>query len=245
MPATDSPDRRQISALTWNVHQWIGSGGRPRPGRTAEVIRGLAPGLAGLQEAVLPIRLPDKGWYGTDDLARDTGLEVVPGPTLSRGRGPFGNLLLTRYPVVFTRRHDLSVGSREPRGVLDAMVDAGGFRVRVVVTHLGLGGAERRKQVGRLLDILESGQTERVVLMGDFNVWLPFSRTLGEINSWFGSIMAPRTFPARFPLLRLDRIWVRPGRAMRGCRARSSPEIRRTSDHLPVAADIEFGLARS
>ena len=59
------------------------------------------------------------------------------------------------------------------------------------------------------------------------------------------SVRAPRvrSFPSRFPLLSLDRIWVRPRRALRELGVHASPTARSASDHLPVwgVVDLEEG----
>ena len=66
-------------------------------------------------------------------------MRAVPGPTILRGDGHYGNALLTSRPVGDIRRLDLSVPGREPRGALDVTIAVRrGKTVRVVVTHLGL-----------------------------------------------------------------------------------------------------------
>ena len=47
---------------------------------------------------------------------------------------------------------------------------------------------------------------------------------------------APATFPARWPVLALDRIWVRPRRRLERVFVHRSPTARVASDHLPVVA---------
>jgi len=45
-----------------------------------------------------------------------------------------------------------------------------------------------------------------------------------------------RTFPARFPLFKLDRIYCRPASALLSSRV--DPAARSISDHLPIIAEI-------
>ena len=45
-----------------------------------------------------------------------------------------------------------------------------------------------------------------------------------------------RTYPARWPVLMLDRIYCRPPGAL--LRSWTDPDARRLSDHLPVVAEI-------
>jgi endonuclease/exonuclease/phosphatase family metal-dependent hydrolase len=51
-----------------------------------------------------------------------------------------------------------------------------------------------------------------------------------------------RTFPSRFPVLRLDRIYTTPGGKI--LKAWADHEARSYSDHLPVVADIAFENVR-
>ena len=75
--------------------------------------------------------------------------------------------------------------------------------------------------------------------MGDFNEWRPRAKTIADLDAALGSAPLVRSFPARFPLLTLDRIWVRPRRALIDVRAQRSPLARVASDHLPVLARLD------
>ncbi|HEX2255378.1 MAG TPA: hypothetical protein VHG92_01530, partial [Afifellaceae bacterium] len=88
-------------------------------------------------------------------LAEATGMEPLPGQNIITHRGCFGNVLLTRLPVRGVKRRDISVDRREPRGVIAARIDAGPHRLNVIATHLGVSLRERRRQVAKLMDIVE------------------------------------------------------------------------------------------
>jgi endonuclease/exonuclease/phosphatase family metal-dependent hydrolase len=51
---------------------------------------------------------------------------------------------------------------------------------------------------------------------------------------------APRTFPSRAPLLPLDRI-LTDGGHVRDARVLATPDLRGTSDHLPLVARVTRG----
>jgi endonuclease/exonuclease/phosphatase family metal-dependent hydrolase len=173
-------------------------------------------------------------------LAELTKLRAIAGPALRDHRGHYGNALLTRLPVVRVSHFDLSVGRREPRSALDVVLAApGAVPLRVVATHLGLSGRERRAQIRRLLQILgERPLPARLVLLGDMNEWHPFAPRLGQLNASFHTTRRVRSFPAHCPLLALDQIWVtRPGRLL-APRAHRSPLARIASDHLPIRAEL-------
>jgi endonuclease/exonuclease/phosphatase family metal-dependent hydrolase len=51
------------------------------------------------------------------------------------------------------------------------------------------------------------------------------------------------TFPARLPLLSLDKIFVSPARAMLRSWVHRTPAAALASDHLPVIAELDLALA--
>lgn len=159
-------------AVSYNIHRCIGRDGRNDPERVARVIEELDPDVVGLQEV-------ESRFGGTLDmhqlnyLAEETGFLAVAGSTVLREDSHYGNALLTPHGVREVRTHDVSVPGREPRGVLDVDLDVHGRRLRVLVTHLGLGSRERRRQTRLLLDTVAAHPDEPVVILSDFNEWFP------------------------------------------------------------------------
>ena len=171
-------------------------------------------------------------------LAALAGYVAIPGPTLRRADAAYGNGVFTRLPILSHALLDLSIPGREPRGAIDATLDHGGARIRVVVTHLGLRRSERREQGHRLIAHLSECQAAVSVLMGDFNEWFASSAALRRLHRLFGRPASVSTFPSLLPLMSLDRIWLRPTHALRGLRAHRSRAARVASDHLPIVADV-------
>jgi endonuclease/exonuclease/phosphatase family metal-dependent hydrolase len=231
------PARRQVTLATYNVHQWEGADGRCDPERVFRVIRELDAQIVALQE----VSLPSDCGPTPADLARATGLIPVSGPTLVRGEADFGNLVLTRWQPARVRRLDLSLPAREPRGALDLVYARP--ELRVLATHLGLKAYERRRQVAWLLNALDQGPAGPAVLLGDLNEWFLWGPLMRRLARRFGATPARRTFPARLPLLPLDRIWVRPAGALRGVRVHRSSLARAASDHLPLVGRVELAAA--
>jgi endonuclease/exonuclease/phosphatase family metal-dependent hydrolase len=135
---------------------------------------------------------------------------------------------------------DLSWRRREPRGAIAADLDCGGRALRVVATHLGLRPAERREQVERLLRLFTWTHDDRAVLMGDLNEWFLWGRPLRHLHRYFDATRAIATFPARRPMLALDRVWAHPGHILRNLEAHRSALARVASDHLPLIATLEL-----
>jgi endonuclease/exonuclease/phosphatase family metal-dependent hydrolase len=226
---------------SYNVHAGIGSDGHFRPERTAGVVCELGADVIGLQEARLGSGPADM----LECLAKATGMNIVSGRTFTRPlHGEYGNALLTPHKVVSVRELDLRVIGREPRGALDVVLDCG-FPMRVLATHLGLRPFERREQVAKLLGALTEDEGAEgqmtTVLLGDINEWFLFGRPLRWLHAHFRSLPARRTFPSNWPVLALDRIWVKPFSLVRRVQAHRSPTARLASDHLPLIADIGIG----
>lgn len=221
------PDVLRIAS--YNVHSCCGADGKKDAQRIVQVIQECGCDTVGLQEVD----------YRLDYIAHKLGMEPVPGLTLERHDGPFGNALLTRRKVLGVRRLGFTYSRREPRNALDVEIEVAGEPVRVIVTHLGLWPAERRYQVKRILNLIKDTPTcERVVVLGDINEWLPYGRPLRWMHGLFGRSPAERSFPARWPLVALDRVWVRPRHALLALKAHRSPLAQVASDHLPVKAIV-------
>jgi len=226
-----------LKVATYNVHRCIGVDGVYHPDRITVVLRALNADLIGLQE--VDSRLPaGAGMSQLDYLATMLHAKAIAGPCIQEAHGHYGNALLTRLPVVDFRLIDLSVTGREPRGAIDVDVAVDGRVLRVIVTHLGCGAFERRRQIRRLLDYIGKARKKPTVVMGDFNEWAPLSRGLRTIHSHFGATSAQASFPSRFPIFSLDRIWLLGGSKRPVFQVHKSPLARIASDHLPVTAQI-------
>lgn len=216
---------------SYNVHRCVGVDRRRDPARIAAVIRSLQADVVALQEV--------DGWPIDRELLGD-GLQAVPGLTIVKPDRSYGNVVLTRLPILDVRRLELTVRRREPRGALDVELDAGGVRLRVIATHLGLAPGERRAQVRRILDLAGGDDARVTVLLGDINEWFMAGRPLRWLHARFGRGAGGRTYPSRLPLLALDRIWVRPREALGAFRIHATDLSRRASDHLPISAEIRL-----
>ena len=232
-----------LRVATWNVHGCVGRDGRHDPARTSAVLAELDADLVALQEFAYPA-----------DIALETRTPVVLsaledyqcvlGPTRTRAARCFGNVLLSRHPIREVQRLDLSQRRREPRGALVATLDAGGLPVHVLSTHLGLRLGERRLQVARIVEWIEELSASFLVVLGDFNDWLPGRSLVHALDERLGAAPRPRSFPARWPLLPLDRIWVHPRRALLELETHVSDLSRQASDHLPVVAQLQAATPR-
>lgn len=225
---------RALRLCTYNIHGAVGRDGLFSPPLIAAVLDDIDADVIAMQE----VPLGGAHWPNVlHALEHHLPMVGVEGYTFSVGKRRFGNAILSRYPILETRRLNLSVAGREPRGALDADIHFEGQRLRVIATHLGLRADERQHQVARLLEVFDTDQMP-VILMGDVNEWFVWGKTLRTLVSHFQSVPAPATFPARWPVFALDRIWIRPRFRLMNVRVHRSAAARIASDHLPLVAQI-------
>ena len=239
-----------VRIMSWNIHGLRGRDGRYDPERVALVLEESRADVAGLQE-VGALSGAGELLDPAGTLARLTGLTHAFGLTELRSGYPYGNCILSRFSITASRSYDLSVPRREKRGCLRADLDLGAFALHVFNCHLGLDARERRRQAAQLLsaDILrDTALAYPLVLVGDFNAWSSRS----AVPRWIRRQLAdaavvarsPRaTFPAVFPLLRLDRAYVGPAVRVLSCEVHDTQLARLSSDHLPLVAEIELDAA--
>jgi endonuclease/exonuclease/phosphatase family metal-dependent hydrolase len=163
--------------------------------------------------------------------------------------GHHGNALLSRFPIRYHANHDASHPGDETRGLLHCVLELpeGAPAVHAVCVHLGLRESHRRQQLRQLCDLVmkEIPPDAPVVVAGDFNDWRLSGH--GQLASCTGlrevfaeAQGAPaRTFPSRWPLLRLDRIYARRAQAHRPVALPRRPWSH-LSDHAPLAAEFEL-----
>lgn len=226
-----------IRLATYNARDCTGLDGVYDPVRIAKIVAAIDADVVALQEITL-----DHAGDVLRSLEQASGMQAVDGTLFERGVGRYGNLLLTHHAVSEQRLHDLSVVGREPRGMVDSVVDIEGEVCRVAATHLGLRAAERRRQIERVASLLAEGDLP-AVLMGDFNVWFGLQALAPLFD--IGFIHRPvRSFPTWWiPLLPLDRVFTRGFSEPPFHWRYNEPPASRASDHFPVVVDVDTGKA--
>lgn len=163
--------------------------------------------------------------------------------------GHHGNALLSKFPIVRYENHDVSISGPERRGLLHCELHIPGRSVNVhaICVHLGLMETHRTQQMDMLCNLVRKQIPAHapVVVAGDFNDWrhqahAQLARRAGLYEVFvLAHGQAARTFPARFPVLRLDRIYVRNAVAHAPVVLPGKPWSH-LSDHAPLAAEIEL-----
>src|SRR5205823_3131409 len=136
---------RRVRLVTWNIHGGLGVDGRNDLGRIAILLEEMRCDVAALQEVGDPHKA-DRGNETADHaswLGRRLGWYAAYGPNLVLAERPYGNAILSRYPIAHAHNYDLSVPDREPRGCLRAdLTLPDGASLHLFNLHLGLSGGE-------------------------------------------------------------------------------------------------------
>lgn len=241
--AAARPGSRDLRVASWNMHKCVGADGRFDPARSAAVIAELGADIVALQEV-------DKRFgrrTGLLDLTvveRDAGLVPLRVSNDPDGHGWHGNALLVR-PGTSARFRRLNLPGAEPRGAIVAELDLPAGPLRVIAAHLGLLRRNRTRQAMAILDALTQGEAMPTLLLGDLNEWQPGARSsLRALEPVFTlPHAAPASFPARLPILALDRILGWPQGLVTDVAVHGSPRARIASDHLPLTAWVRLGEA--
>ena len=159
--------------------------------------------------------------------------------------GDHGNALLSKFQIVRHDNLDVSISGHENRGVLHCVLrlPGEGPEVHAICVHLGLRESHRTEQLKLLARRLEELPGDApVIIAGDFNDW----RQQADLSqSGLKEVFVEthgkpaRTFPARLPLLPLDRIYVR-NLNIRNPKVLTTRPWSHLSDHVPLSVEIEL-----
>ena len=224
-----------MRVMTWNVHGTFNLNPNFDLEGVCSIIRKWSPDVVALQEVDSRGRPQDV--FGR--LADTVGEHRVEARSIVTQDGDYGQVLLSRWPFACEPKvTDVSYQEREPRRAISARITTPLGEVTVVATHLGLSVHERYAQAHALAALVDAPWC---IVVGDFNDWFWVKSVRRVLASRCPVRTRLRTFPSRFPVLRLDRIYAAPSGTI--VKAWTDREASSCSDHLPVIADIAFSPA--
>lgn len=218
-----------------------------------EAVRSVSADVVFLQEVHGTHEQHPKRYYNWPAMPQYEFLADTLWPQFAYGRnavypeGDHGNALLSKFQIVRHDNLDVSISGHENRGVLHCVLrlPGEGPEVHAICVHLGLRETHRNAQLKLLAGHLQALPDDApVIVAGDFNDWRQRAddvlKPCGLREVFAEQHGKPaRSFPARLPALRLDRIYVRNLKA-------SSPQVLTTrpwshlSDHAPLSVEIEL-----
>ena len=247
----------QFSVLTYNIHKGFTVGNNQFVlHRMREMLRETDVDIALLQEVQGEHQLHAKRirhWPDTSQfefLADQVWSHHAYGKNAIADGRHHGNAVLSKFPFQHWGNVNLSPWRFASRSLLHGSILIPGTdkNLHIVCLHLGLLGMERRQQIRRLNEHLISAISthDAVIVGGDFNDWTgrQVSRLLDPALGLTEAFMhsqqrfAP-TFPARWPLLCVDRLYFR-GLVLVECACLNAPRWQELSDHVPLHARFEL-----
>jgi endonuclease/exonuclease/phosphatase family metal-dependent hydrolase len=235
--------------VTYNVHKCVGVDRRLNPSRIVSVLKEINADIIALQE-VLCIQGRDSQSDQAHYIAGELGFNYRMGHNRKLREGIYGNLVLSRFPLLEHENHDISMAGREERGCLRVDVDmAKESRLHVYNVHLGTSFIERRYQARKLIGesiLSDSTRPGARVMLGDFNEW---TRGLVTqlLNKHFQSgdirlhLKRSRTYPGMLPIMHLDHIYFSDeALELQYAELYRSRTALLASDHLPIFADFRL-----
>lgn len=178
-------------------------------------------------------------WFG-----EFLGLTNSYGKNAEYTHGHHGNATLSRHPLDPKHNVNITVNRLEKRGVLHSEIDVNGQKIVILNAHLNLLHRDRIKQYKAIGDYI-TGELDNdipLILAGDFNDWSKksddFLGGLGLVEV-FGKLYGkhPATFPAKLPMISLDRIYVR-HLTVKNAIVHGGVPWADLSDHLPITAVV-------
>jgi endonuclease/exonuclease/phosphatase family metal-dependent hydrolase len=235
---------KDVRIATYNIHRCRGMDRRTMPARIAGVIREMGADIVALQEV---IGAGPAGAGQAEEIGAAVGMGWVMAGVRHRRKHLFGNVILSRFPIVNNSQYDLSWRTCEPRACQRADLDVGASQpLHIYNVHLGTAVLERRYQAPRLAAFVHDRRVQGPkVILGDFNEWMRGLATK-TLSSLFESIdiyqhlKRRRTYPGIFPVLHLDHIYYAGSVEVRTVELIRSRQALMASDHLPLVANLRI-----
>jgi len=190
---------------------------------------------------------PDVSHY--EFLADTIWPQYAYGRNMVHAKGHHGNAVMSKFPIVHYQNHDVSIAGPEKRGLLHCVLRLPHreIDVHVICVHLGLAESHREQQLDLLCQMVRTEVPDNapLIVAGDFNDWRRRAHEVLQREVGLREVFvtaygeSAKTFPALFPLLSLDRIYVRNASVHLPVVLPRKPWSH-LSDHAPLAAEIHL-----
>lgn len=164
--------------------------------------------------------------------------------------GHHGNLILSRYPIESWENIDLTTNVLEKRGFLICKIQLPHLHkknIYAACVHLDIFHSGRKQQyqmIKNKIQSLDFFDKTPLIIAGDFNDWnkkadIVFENELGmqEVHKEKHGYYA-KTFPAGFPILSLDRIYIKNLKVINANIFFRLAHQNHFSDHLPIFSEV-------
>jgi endonuclease/exonuclease/phosphatase family metal-dependent hydrolase len=233
----------RLRLVTYNVHKCQGLDRLTLPGRIASVLKNLNPDIVALQEIV---GAGPRGRGQEEEIGEILRMRPLLEPALLLRGHPYGNALLSRFPIKNHAACDLSQKNLEPRFCqrVDLLID--GHPVHLYNVHLGTSWKERERQAKQLASFLSDPSVKGPkILLGDFNEWFkgPATQTLCETFQSLDIrpfLKWPKTYPGFLPVFQIDQMYYKGPVQIVKVEAPRNWSTMIASDHMPLVAELKI-----
>jgi endonuclease/exonuclease/phosphatase family metal-dependent hydrolase len=234
-----------LRVATYNIHRCRGLDGRTRPERIAEVLHGVDADVIALQEVVGAG--PRHGGHA-QELGAALGMGWAMAPTRLLRLHAYGNVVLSRFPIVHHVRYDLSV-----EDVRAALLPASGRRPRAdgcstcttSTSARRFSNGASRPSVWRASSRIAASPDRRSCSATSTSGRAgPASALLSERLHGVdlsAHLRRRRTYPGVLPLVHLDHIYHAGPVEVRRVELVRTRRSLIASDHLPLVAELAIG----
>jgi endonuclease/exonuclease/phosphatase family metal-dependent hydrolase len=163
--------------------------------------------------------------------------------------GHHGNAILSKYPFESWENINVSPFPWASRSLLHGVIrkPESDQKLHIVCLHLGLTGKERRNQIAKLCELIDSHvpHDAPLIVAGDFNDWLEQAEQLFHNHLGLEEVFRKthghyaKTFPVWLPFLPMDRIYYR-GLVPVSCERYLQTPWHMLSDHVPLTATFSL-----
>lgn len=260
-----SQNSQTLRVATYNIHAGAGEDNVFDLDRTAHEIASLGADVVGLQEVDVHWGARSQ-WRDTlQELGSRLNMQIAFAPIYDldpvaegQPRRQYGVALLSRYPIVARENHAITrLSTQVPDpvpapapGFLEAVVQVGGARTHVYVTHLDYRAdpSVRQLQVADTRRILaEDPAGASQLLLGDLNaeptapelqpLWQNVTDVWAQVPVTSGNGL---TYPAVAPTKRIDFVTASPNIAAVDAAIPADDLARTASDHRPMVATLQI-----
>lgn len=245
----------KIKILTYNIHKGFNiNNSRFILSEIRESIKLLDPDIVFLQEVQgvhKAFEKKIKNWpaqHQSEFLAEAVWPHFVYGKNADYPHRDHGNAILSKFPIIHSCNHSLTLHKLEQRGLLHVTLELpeGNKKLHLFNTHINLFHFHRVAQLNLIQTYIRTviKVEDSFLLAGDFNDWtkrlhntVKESLAVSELFEHLNGRTAA-TFPYFFPRLPLDRIYFKNISPLSAA-ILNDGAWKTLSDHLPLYAEIE------
>lgn len=242
-----------IKILTFNIHKGFNwSNTKVTIQRLKKSLEIIHPDIVFLQEVVGENKKHETkfdNWISNqfEFLAKDLWSDFAYSNHATYDHRHHGNVILSKFPITSSEVYDISLNKYEQRSILFSKISIEDKTVHAFCVHLNLLHRDRVQQYKKIREYINSKTdlNHPILLSGDFNDWnQKASSNLLTLEGLHDAHKAKhgfyaRTFPAIFPLMKLDRIYTR-GFQVHNAEVLAGIDWKTLSDHLPIYIEVDL-----